>query len=60
MKLADGPVLTSGGLDDPFLPKLLQAINRASSIEISVSFIQRSGLDLIFDALSDALERQAT
>ncbi|MDD8058426.1 DEAD/DEAH box helicase family protein [Shewanella metallivivens] len=60
MKLAEGPVLTSGGLDDPFLPKLLQAINRASSIEISVSFIQRSGLDLIFDALSDALERQAT
>ncbi|GGQ07441.1 DEAD/DEAH box helicase family protein [Shewanella litoralis] len=60
MKLAEGPVLTSGGLDDPFLPKLLQAINRASNIEISVSFIQRSGLDLIFDALSDALERQAS
>jgi superfamily II DNA or RNA helicase len=60
MKLAEGPVLTSGGLDDPFLPKLQQAINRATNIEISVSFIQRSGLDLIFDALSDALERDAS
>jgi superfamily II DNA or RNA helicase/SOS-response transcriptional repressor LexA len=60
MKLAEGPVLTSGGLDDPFLPKLQQAINRATSIEISVSFIQQSGLDLIFDALSDALERNAS
>ncbi|WP_350978492.1 DEAD/DEAH box helicase family protein [Shewanella sp. AC34-MNA-CIBAN-0136] len=60
MKLAEGPVLTSGGLDDPFLPKLTQAINRATSIEMSVSFIQRSGLDLIFDALSDALERDAS
>ncbi|MEH6462983.1 MAG: DEAD/DEAH box helicase family protein [Shewanella psychromarinicola] len=60
MKLAEGPVLTSGGLDDPFLPKLQQAINRATSIEMSVSFIQQSGLDLIFDALSDALERNAS
>ncbi|MBB1424874.1 DEAD/DEAH box helicase family protein [Shewanella sp. SG44-2] len=59
MKLAEGPVLISGGLDDPFLPKLTQAINRATSIEMSVSFIQRSGLDLIFEALSDALERNA-
>jgi superfamily II DNA or RNA helicase/SOS-response transcriptional repressor LexA len=60
MKLAEGPVLTSGGLDDPFLPKLQQAINRATSIEMSVSFIQQSGLLLIFDALSDALERNAS
>ncbi|AZG73206.1 DEAD/DEAH box helicase family protein [Shewanella livingstonensis] len=60
MKLAEGPVLTSGGLDDPFLPKLQQAINRATNIEISVSFIQQSGLNLIFDALSDALARDAS
>lgn len=60
MKLAEGPVLISGGLDDPFLPKLRQAINRATHIEISVSFIQQSGLNLIFDALSDALERDAS
>lgn len=60
MKLAEGPVLISGGLDDPFLPKLTQAINRATSIEMSVSFIQQSGLNLIFDALSDALERNAS
>jgi superfamily II DNA or RNA helicase/SOS-response transcriptional repressor LexA len=60
MTLAHGPVLTSGGKEDPFLPKLLQAINRATSIEMSVSFIQRSGLDLIIDSLTDALSRQAT
>ncbi len=60
MKLAEGPVLISGGFDDPFLPKLRQAINRATHIEISVSFIQQSGLNLIFDALSDALERDAS
>ncbi|WP_445946299.1 DEAD/DEAH box helicase family protein [Shewanella sp.] len=60
MTLAHGPVLTSGGKEDPFLPKLLQAINRATSIEMSVSFIQRSGLELIIDALTDALSRQAT
>ncbi|MCT8986481.1 phospholipase D-like domain-containing protein [Shewanella phaeophyticola] len=60
MKLAEGPVLTSGGMDDPLLPKLLKAINRATSIEISVSFIQQSGLNLLFDSLSDALERNAS
>ncbi|WP_350433266.1 DEAD/DEAH box helicase family protein [Shewanella sp. H8] len=60
MKLAEGPVLTSGGKDDPLLPKLLHAINRASNIEISVSFIQQSGLKLLFDSLTDALERGAS
>jgi superfamily II DNA or RNA helicase/SOS-response transcriptional repressor LexA len=59
MKLAEGPVLTSGGQDDPLLPKLLHSINRASHIEISVSFIQFSGLKLLFDSLTEALERGA-
>ncbi|MCG6202418.1 DEAD/DEAH box helicase family protein [Psychromonas antarctica] len=46
--------LTIGG-DDPLLPKLIHAINRATEIEIAVSFIQRSGLNLLFEPLKDAL-----
>lgn len=58
--LSNGKKLTSGGGSDPFLPKLINAINRATSIQISVSFIQQSGLKLIFDALTDALNRNAS
>ena len=48
--------LTVGG-DDPFLPSLLQAINHASSISITAAFIRQTGLNLIYDALADALRR---
>ena len=48
--------LITGG-DDPFLPKLLGAINSAIEINITVAFIRESGLFLIFDALMEALER---
>ncbi|MCL1089386.1 DEAD/DEAH box helicase family protein [Shewanella profunda] len=58
--LSNGKKLTSGGESDPFLPKLINAINRATSIQISVSFIQQSGLKLIFDALTDALNRNVS
>ncbi len=51
--------LTTGGLNDPLLPKLVDAINRAEEIEISVAFIRISGLKLIFGALSDAVDRGA-
>ena len=51
-------VLTTGQ-SNPLLPQLLHAINHASEIEITVSFIQPSGLALIFDALHEALERGA-
>ncbi|WP_252180369.1 DEAD/DEAH box helicase family protein [Endozoicomonas sp. 4G] len=50
-------LLTTGGLDDPLLPKLVDAINRARKIEITVAFIRSSGLELLFKALSDAVER---
>ncbi len=49
--------LISGGKSDPFLPQLLKAINFATEIDITVAFIRRSGLDLIFDALKDAMDR---
>ncbi len=55
--LYQGHKLTSGGKDDPLLYKLIQAINYADEIEISVSFIQPSGLALLFDPLVDALAR---
>jgi len=47
--------LVEGGKKDPFLPKLLQAINGASEIDIAVGFVKSTGLRLLFDALSDAL-----
>ncbi|WP_461534740.1 DEAD/DEAH box helicase family protein [Spongorhabdus nitratireducens] len=54
---AGSALLTAGGYNDPLLPKLISAINRAREIEISVAFIRMSGLKLLFDALSDAIER---
>ncbi|WP_422466467.1 DEAD/DEAH box helicase family protein [Endozoicomonas sp. ALC013] len=52
--------LTTGGVNDPLLPKLIDAINRAREIAITVAFIRMSGLQLLFGALSDAVERGAT
>ena len=52
-------LLTTGGLDDPLLPKLIDAINRAKEIEITVAFIRVSGLNLLFPALTDAVDRGA-
>ncbi|MES9856232.1 MAG: DEAD/DEAH box helicase family protein [Sedimenticola sp.] len=49
--------LITGGKSDPFLPQLLDAINQATEIDITVSFIRQSGLELIFDALRDAMGR---
>ena len=51
--------LVTGGKSDPFLPQLLDAINEATEIDITVAFIRQSGLSLIFDALRDAIERNA-
>ena len=55
----EADILTTG-LDNALLPQLLHAINHATEIEITVSFIQRSGLALIFDALHEAIERGAS
>ncbi|MCB9482337.1 MAG: hypothetical protein H6680_11040, partial [Desulfobacteraceae bacterium] len=56
-KLANGFNLTTGGADDPLLPKLIQAINNATHIDISVSFILPSGIDLLFDPLKEAIDK---
>jgi len=55
----DPKQLTTGG-NDPLLPKLIHAINHASEIEIAVSFIQCSGLNLLFEPLKDAVINGAT
>ncbi|MGL4900252.1 MAG: phospholipase D-like domain-containing protein, partial [Shewanella sp.] len=60
ISLYSGKKLSYGGANDPLLPRLIQAINHASEIEISVSFIQPSGLDLLFDPLLDALQSGAS
>ncbi|RJG50511.1 DEAD/DEAH box helicase family protein [Motilimonas pumila] len=49
-------LLTTGG-NHPLLPQLIHAINHASEIEIAVSFIQPSGLDLLLPSLHEAIER---
>ncbi|MBL4912069.1 DEAD/DEAH box helicase family protein [Shewanella schlegeliana] len=56
-ELYTGLKLTTGGSEDPLLPKLLHAINNADEIEISVSFLQFSGMYLLLPALEDALAR---
>ncbi|MFM2609376.1 DEAD/DEAH box helicase family protein [Vibrio chagasii] len=49
--------LLTVGDDDPLLPQLVHAINYATEIEIAVSFIQPSGLDLLLPSIYEALER---
>ncbi len=58
--LFSGPKLTTGDKNDPLLPKLIKAINHANEIEITVSFIQPSGINLLFDALVEALKRNVS
>lgn len=53
--MTDKNYLTTGG-NDPFLPQLLDAINNAIKIDITVAFIRSTGLDLIYSALEDALD----
>ncbi len=48
--------LTTGGARDPFLPRLLAAIRRGNQIDLAVAFIKSSGLALLFNALTDAVE----
>lgn len=52
-------LLTTGD-DDPLLPQLVHAINHATEIEIAVSFIQPSGLDLLLPSIHEAVERKLT
>ncbi|CAM2830480.1 DEAD/DEAH box helicase family protein [Vibrio rarus] len=49
-------VLTTGG-QDRLLEQLLFAINHATEIDIAVSFIQNSGLQLLLPAIEEAIER---
>lgn len=51
--------LVTGGKSDPFLPRLLDAMNQATEIDITVAFIRQSGLEHIFEALRDAMDRRA-
>jgi len=55
--LYNGFKLTTGGSNDPLLPKLERAINNADEIEVSVSFLQLSGINLLLPALDEALTR---
>jgi len=47
--------LITGGTDNPLLPQLLSAIDRADEIELAVAFIKSSGLSLLFNHLVDRI-----
>jgi superfamily II DNA or RNA helicase len=53
-----GQRLITGGADRPLLSALRHAISHATDIEIAVSFIKVSGLDLIFKDIETALLSQ--
>lgn len=48
--------LITGG-QEPFLPNLIDSINNAIQIDITVAFIRSTGLELIYSALEDSLHR---
>ncbi|ACN17035.1 HsdR3 [Desulforapulum autotrophicum HRM2] len=58
MDIAEQSYLISGGTADPLLPHLLQAIDKATAIQMAVSFTRMSGLRLISSALEEALARK--
>src|SRR5690554_3999152 len=51
--------LITGGSDNQLLPALRRALTHATEIEIAVSFIRSTGLNLIFDDLAAALQSDA-
>jgi len=53
-------ILTTGQEDLTLLDQLNHAINLATEIEISVSFIQSSGLKCLLPALEEAVERHVS
>lgn len=56
-QLISGGSLKDPSFSDPLLPHLIEAMNRAIEINITVSFILQSGLILLKDAIEDALSR---
>lgn len=58
LRATDKKLIT--GDHNHLLPHLVNAINHASEIEIAVSFMQKSGLNLLFDPLLDALKSGAS
>ena len=59
LSLFTGGSSVDPSFDRPLLAPLLAAINQASEIDITVSFIRQSGLSLLNNALEDAQARGA-
>ena len=49
MEHTEGYLVTGG--NDPFLPKLIDSLDRANEVDIAVSFIKSTGLELLIEAL---------
>ncbi len=54
------PPLVTGGDADPFLGHLLPLFARAAEVAIVAAFVQESGLDVLRDAVRNALARGAS
>jgi superfamily II DNA or RNA helicase/HKD family nuclease len=50
--------LSRGGEKDPLLPRLRSEVHRATEIDLAVSFVMNSGLELLFDELAEAVEER--
>ena len=49
MEHTEGYLITGG--NDPFLPKLIDSLDRANEVDIAVSFIKSTGLELLIQSL---------
>lgn len=54
---ASTPLLIHGGKSEPLLPHLKLALTAAASVDIAVAFVLKSGVDLLQNAISEALSR---
>ncbi len=52
--------LITGGPNDPFLPKIIEAIHNGNEIELAVAFIKSSGLELLFPSLAEAITNRGS
>jgi diadenosine tetraphosphate (Ap4A) HIT family hydrolase len=50
--------LFTGGPDDPLLPHLTDALDRAAQVDLAVAFVMKTGMDAVEPLLRDLLERK--
>jgi len=56
---AHAPLLIHGGKTEPLLPHVKRQLATAVTVDIAVAFVLRSGVDLLQNAMAEALDRGA-